>query len=173
MKQRLSQRGQTSQTIMASWLVPFLPCWVKSEATSLDPFKNIRPTILWSCSSLRSKEEVRDPGGLLREFFLFLIPRLMVVGEFGRGFLLSAEKQDPILRALIMLNMHSRPASETNTRFSIEGSVADPLQTPNFVLGIKNFKPQKQNSLEVNEELLFLQFWTYPIGIKLQRPWNQ
>lgn len=43
--------------------MPFFPCWVKSEAQSVAPFKNNLPEILWSCSSL--PEDLRsllDPG---------------------------------------------------------------------------------------------------------------
>lgn len=112
--------NHTSQTIIASWLVPFLPCCVKSDATSLDPFKNIRPGILCSTSSfLESKEEFRE-AGLLFELLLFLTE---VVGEPGRGLLLSVDKQDPILRALIILSRHSSPARQSQPLFSVWGSV--------------------------------------------------
>lgn len=44
----------TSQTSMASWLVPFRPCCVWRQATRLAPLANIRPEIRWSSSSRRS-----------------------------------------------------------------------------------------------------------------------
>jgi hypothetical protein len=57
------------------------------------------------------------------EFFLFLTPKPGEEGVPGRGLLLSADKQDPILRALIIFNMHSRPARESDPLFSEDGSV--------------------------------------------------
>lgn len=113
------EKDLTSQTIIASWLVPFLPCWVNKDATSLDPFRNSLPGILWRGSSLQwSKEELLDPS-LFLEFFRFLIPE----GELGSGLLLSAEKQDPILRNLRILRMHSRPTEQPHPLYSIDGSV--------------------------------------------------
>jgi hypothetical protein len=125
---------------MASWLVPFLPCWVNKDAASLDPFKNILPGILCSGSSLRySKEEFREPC-LFFEFFRFLNPTEGDSGEPGIGLLLSADKQDPILRALTMLNMHSRGAKQSHPLFSIDGSVRNPL--------VKSYKPFQFHSLD-------------------------
>lgn len=122
-----NEKELTSQTIMASWLVPFLPCWVNKDATSQDPFKNILPGILWSGSSLRySKDEFREPN-LFLVLFRFLTPTAGDKGEPGRGLLLSADKQDPILRALTIFSMHSRGARQSHPLFSIDGSVRNHL----------------------------------------------
>ena len=130
---------------MASWLVPFLPCWVNKDAASLDPFKNILPGIRCSGSSLRnSKEEFREPS-LFFEFFRFLNPPTAGdSGEPGIGLLLSADKQDPILRALTMLNMHSRGAKQSHPLFSIDGSVRNPFGE------IPQTSPISQPQLKIN-----------------------
>ncbi|KAF2557125.1 hypothetical protein F2Q68_00018433 [Brassica cretica] len=81
----------------------------KIQAASLAPFKYIRPGTLCNGSSLlESKEEFLEPS-LFLEFFLFFTPKPGEQGEPGVGLLLSADRQDPILRALIILTRHSRP----------------------------------------------------------------
>lgn len=121
------KKDLTSQTTMASWLVPFLPCWVNKDATWEEPLRKILPGILWRGSFLQySKEEALDPS-----LFLALLLRFLkdVEGEVGWGLLLSAEKQDPILRALRMPRMHSKPLEHPLS--SLEGSVTTPLRITN------------------------------------------
>lgn len=123
----------TSQTSMASWLVPFLPCWVNKDANCVEPLRKILSGILWSGSFLQySKEELLDPSLFLELFFLFL--NAEEEGEFGCGLLLSEEKQDPIL--LRIEKMHSRPPKQPHqhphpplsSSSSLDGSVTTPLE---------------------------------------------
>lgn len=107
---------------MASWLGPFLPCWEKREAVSVEPFKNILPGILWrSGSSVLSKEELQDPDLLLGG--LLLLPGPGTWGEPWRDLLLPPpdDKQDPISRALIKLIKHSKPPTQSKPLFSGDG----------------------------------------------------
>lgn len=124
------KKKQTSQTIMASWLVPFLPCWVNRDATSVKPLAKSLPGIRWSERS--PKEEFLEPYRLL-ELFLLRWCLAGEVGEPGMGLLLSEDKQDPIRSALTMLRMHSRPTARLKPRrppVSEYRSVRNPLSVP-------------------------------------------
>lgn len=122
------KKDLTSQTTMASWLVPFFPCWVNKDATWDEPLRKILPGILCRGSFLQySNEEVLDPSLFLELLLLFL--KDDEFGELGWGLLLSAEKQDPILRALRMPRMHSTPLEHPLS--SLEGSVTTLLRITN------------------------------------------
>ena len=97
----------TSQTSIASWLIPFLPCLQYMDATSLEPFKNILP------GTLKSNEE--EPLNLL-----LFPPSMFDSGEKGRrgGELPPAptsEIHDPIPNALTMFRKHSKPAKHSES----------------------------------------------------------
>lgn len=126
---------------MASWLVPFFPCWVNIEATLLDPFKNILPGALWSWSF----------PCFLRELLLLCVLTLGDVGEQGRGLLPSADKQDPILRALIMLSMHSRTTTQLEHQFPVDWAVSNRSRTP---LSLSSRLPITPNPVTSVQKLL-------------------
>lgn len=106
---------------MASWLVPFLPCWVNRDAALDAPLRNILPGIPWSCCSSSDKPRGRFLGPLRCR----LAP---VAGDDGRESLLrpSDDRQEPIGRALITSSMHSRAARQRNKAFRIGESVETP-----------------------------------------------
>lgn len=126
---------------MASWLVPFFPCWVNIEATLLDPFKNILPGALRSWSF----------PCFLRELLLLCVLTLGDVGEQGRGLLPSADKQDPILRALIMLSIHSRTTTQLEHQFPVDWAVSNRSRTP---LSLSSRLPITPNPVTSVQKLL-------------------
>lgn len=97
------REGLTSQTSIASWLIPFLPCLQNMDATSLDPFEDILP------GTLKSKDE--EPLNLL------LFPS--VLESERRGSELppapTSEMHDPIPSALTMFRKHSKPAKHSES----------------------------------------------------------
>lgn len=127
-------------------MVPFLPCCVKREATLLAPLANIRPGILCACCGTSDSP-----------CFVLPLPNLLGFLDPGDSSgddgeeqavlrpiptpppLPSEDRQDPILRALITLNRHSRPDTHPNSPvhrlptptpplIPREGSVDDALQ---------------------------------------------
>lgn len=99
---------------MASWLIPFLPRWVKSDAALVAPLRNIFPGIPWICSSSdklggRLVPDAGDDG---------LEPPLCP----------SDGRQEPSGRALTTSNMHSSAARQRNQTFQFGGSVETPTK---------------------------------------------
>lgn len=97
----------TSQRIIASWLIPFLPCLLNKEALSVDPFKKSLPGILCNhISILESKEEDSLP-------FIFFFRKAEEEEQddaavYGTPLEPSPDKHDPIPKALAMFSKHSR-----------------------------------------------------------------
>lgn len=145
----------TSQTSIASWLVPFFPCWVNKEANWDEPLRKILSWILWRGSFPQySKEEALDPSFFLL-FFLFFLKDDDEEGELGWGLLLSVEKQDPIFRALRMLIKQSSPPEQKLS--SLDESVTTHLTKTH-----KNwtfFTNTSPSTSKLNSPLLFLNFY--------------
>lgn len=125
---------------MASWLVPFLPCWVKSEVISVDPLKNNLSGILCSCSDSSFRNEEDPPRFFF--FFLFFNPLLHLRPSpppVDRG--VSRDRQDPMNPSI---HPEEDPSSSSSVR--LEESVENGNKNNNEIsLLVQNIPTQSNN----------------------------
>ncbi|OAY76586.1 hypothetical protein ACMD2_17451 [Ananas comosus] len=165
LKRGRNGRNRTSQKIMASWLTPFLPCCVKSDATRLSPFPtNLPGTLLSSSSSTRAPTPIVAPFLFPAAHFLCLLH----AGTLAQTPRSSPGRHDPIpsttyqrthFRAGGILNNTLRPSVPSSCdvewrKLMEQCWAANPDQRPSFTQIAAQLRSIIQNNNSAEGQML-------------------